>query len=937
MAAFRFTTAGESHGPGLVAIVEGLPAGLELEPRADRPRDGAPPARPRPRRADEDRARRGRGALRDPPRAHAREPGRDAGREPRLRELGRADEPLAGRRRGRGVAPPATRARRPRRGAEVRPSRRPQRARARQRPRDRRPGGRRRAREGVPRARSASASTATCCGSPRWRRPSATDLTAADFADVDESPVRCLDAEAGERMVAEIDRLRKANESLGGVFEVRAFGLVPGLGSYVAWDERLDGRLAQAVVSIQAVKGVSVGEAWEVAALPGSESHDEIFWSDERGLSPRDEPRRRRRGRDVERRAARRPRRAEADLDPDQAAALGRHRDQGAGAGDARAHRLDRRPGGRGGRRGDGRAGAGALLPREVRRRPHRRRSRRRSRRTGSGSIGAASPTAGPTRALVFIGFMGAGKSRARPRRARRRTRGARRRRGARARARYADRRVLQPRGRGRVPSPRGGARHRPARAGRRRRDRARRRQRALRAASARRSGATSSSGCRSTPRRPGGGSRASARWPATANGSRRCSPSGFRIYESLADAILPGDAESVRRARCPSLLALRELPAARLAWARSASGEYPAFVGRGLLGELLAATRASRSASRTPTSDRCSPSGSAPRRAGSRSRPASAPRRWAEAERVLRELARLGVNALRPPGGARRRASSATSRASARPPTSAGSTSSRCRRRWSPRWTPPTAARPGSTCRRRRTTSAPTTCPPRCSPTRRRSRRFPRAELAAGFVEVLKTALIAGGALWERVRAIDALDPGDLDELIFACARTKLEVVAADERDAGAAPGAQPRPHGRPRDRGGDRLSALSPRRGGRARAAGGAAALERRRAARRGRGAALAPRPADRARPPRSIRTPCSRRSSATRSGPRPGSASSCSSGPGEPRPGQSIDPGRVRAAVSELVAPMSPTAHNRVEVLHGVNLDMLGHRDRPSITAT
>jgi chorismate synthase len=104
-----------------------------------------------------------------------------------------------------------------------------------------------------------------------------------DFADVDESPVRSLDPEAAEAMVAEIDRLRKANESLGGIFEVRAFGLVPGLGSHVRWDERLDSRLAQALVSIQAVKGVSVGEAWEVAGRPGSESHDEIFWSEDRG------------------------------------------------------------------------------------------------------------------------------------------------------------------------------------------------------------------------------------------------------------------------------------------------------------------------------------------------------------------------------------------------------------------------------------------------------------------------------------------------------------------------------------------------------------------------------------------------------------------------------------------------------------------------------
>ena len=58
---------------------------------------------------------------------------------------------------------------------------------------------------------------------------------------------------------------------------------MPGLGSHVSWEERLDSRLAQALVSIQAVKGVSVGEAWEVAGRPGSESHDEIFWSEERG------------------------------------------------------------------------------------------------------------------------------------------------------------------------------------------------------------------------------------------------------------------------------------------------------------------------------------------------------------------------------------------------------------------------------------------------------------------------------------------------------------------------------------------------------------------------------------------------------------------------------------------------------------------------------
>ena len=206
--------------------------------------------------------------------------------------------------------------------------------------------------------------------------PERDELTPLDFATVDESPVRCLDGEASEAMVAEIDRLRKANESLGGVFEVRAFGLVPGFGSHVAWDERLDGRLAGAVVSIQAVKGAAVGEAWEVASLPGSESHDEIFWSDQRGYH-----RETNRAGGVEGgmsngeplivRGALKP--ISTLTKPLRSVDIA---DQAAGAGDARAHRFDRGPGGRRGRRGDGGAGARGGLPREVRRRSHRRRAR---------------------------------------------------------------------------------------------------------------------------------------------------------------------------------------------------------------------------------------------------------------------------------------------------------------------------------------------------------------------------------------------------------------------------------------------------------------------------------------------------------------------------------------------------------------------------------
>jgi chorismate synthase len=108
-------------------------------------------------------------------------------------------------------------------------------------------------------------------------------LALDDFAEVDASPVRCLEPDAGRAMVAEIDRLRKANESLGGVFEVRAFGLVPGLGSHVSWERRLDGRLAMAICSIQSLKGVSIGDAFQVAGLPGSQAHDEIFFSEARG------------------------------------------------------------------------------------------------------------------------------------------------------------------------------------------------------------------------------------------------------------------------------------------------------------------------------------------------------------------------------------------------------------------------------------------------------------------------------------------------------------------------------------------------------------------------------------------------------------------------------------------------------------------------------
>ena len=282
MADFSFTTAGESHGPGLVAIVEGLPAGLELDRE----------------RIDREMARRQLGH----------------GRGGRMKIERDAVEVRSGVRHGRTLGSPVALlvANRDYANWEERMSPWPVEAEVEESHLPR-PGhadlvgalkyGHRDVRNVLERASARETAARVAAGALAKELLAALDvsvhshvlriasvaaaerddLTPADFAAVDESPVRSLDGETAEAMVAEIDRLRKANESLGGVFEVRAFGLVPGLGSYVSSDRRLDGRLAQAIVSIQAVKGVSVGEAWEVAELPGSESHDEIFWSAERG------------------------------------------------------------------------------------------------------------------------------------------------------------------------------------------------------------------------------------------------------------------------------------------------------------------------------------------------------------------------------------------------------------------------------------------------------------------------------------------------------------------------------------------------------------------------------------------------------------------------------------------------------------------------------
>ena len=114
-------------------------------------------------------------------------------------------------------------------------------------------------------------------------RPAPGDLEA-----IDASQVRCFDRDAEARMVAEIEAATEARDSLGGVFEVLAYGVPVGLGSYVHWDRKLDGRLAQAVMSIHAIKGVEIGDGFANARVRGSQAHDEIFYEDGRYIRATD-------------------------------------------------------------------------------------------------------------------------------------------------------------------------------------------------------------------------------------------------------------------------------------------------------------------------------------------------------------------------------------------------------------------------------------------------------------------------------------------------------------------------------------------------------------------------------------------------------------------------------------------------------------------------
>src|SRR5204862_2193124 len=97
----------------------------------------------------------------------------------------------------------------------------------------------------------------------------------------DDAPLHCADSDAQQQMIELIDAKREAGDTLGGIFEVVARGVVPGLGSHTAWDLKLDGRLGQSIMSIPAVKAVAIGAGIEASSLPGSEVHDEIGYNEE--------------------------------------------------------------------------------------------------------------------------------------------------------------------------------------------------------------------------------------------------------------------------------------------------------------------------------------------------------------------------------------------------------------------------------------------------------------------------------------------------------------------------------------------------------------------------------------------------------------------------------------------------------------------------------
>jgi shikimate kinase/3-dehydroquinate synthase len=269
----------------------------------------------------------------------------------------------------------------------------------------------------------------------------------------------------------------------------------------------------------------------------------------------------------------------------------------------------------------------------------------------------------------------------------------------------------------------------------------------------------------------------------------RRLLETRLPLYEELADAVVPmGDREIVERA-LPAIQVLSELPAGtKLLWAASASGEYPVFVGHGLLGaggeRLWPAGRRfclTDSAVGALYADALSPLAAKPVEVP----PGEGAKTMAEADRVLRELAgagmtredhlvALGGGVVGDLGGFCAHLYQRGVRVVQVPTTLVAQVDSAY------------GGKTGVDLPQGKNYAGAYHLPAAVLADLDTLGSLPREELAAGFVEALKTGLLAGGALWERVRTVEALDPAALDDLVFACARYKCEVVAADERDGG-------------------------------------------------------------------------------------------------------------------------------------------------------
>jgi shikimate kinase/3-dehydroquinate synthase len=270
------------------------------------------------------------------------------------------------------------------------------------------------------------------------------------------------------------------------------------------------------------------------------------------------------------------------------------------------------------------------------------------------------------------------------------------------------------------------------------------------------------------------------------ADGVERLLEERIPLYEPLADAIVPPvDRDAIDRAM-PSLLALAELPGeTRMLWATSASGEYPVFVGSGLLGAGPWPLPGRRFCVTDRTVGALYASRVGPLAATVEVEPGESTKTMAEAERVLRELARAGAtredHVVALGGGV------------------VGDLAGFCAhlyQRGVPVIQVPTTlvaqvdsaygGKTGVDLPEGKNYAGAYHLPAAVIADTSTLATLPEEELAAGFVELLKTGLLAGGELWERARSLESLDPESLAPLVFACARYKCEVVAADERDAG-------------------------------------------------------------------------------------------------------------------------------------------------------